>query len=363
MMLQVWGCSQDNGGTRGLIPVLAQLEKIGGFSLRILANGVAPRFFQAAGVENVEVCDDPTSILAEGSRPDILVTSLDSKGSIGEKMVRALRAENYKGAIVALSDYPVSSAPTGGWEDIRPDWVTSGSPANSAVIRKSWPDFPTDHIFETGFPAFDRFVGVDIGPIRAEVRQSLRLRDNQYLVAFLANVYGATAALEVFARVFLALESETRVAIRAHPSMESLAPEEYRSFRTVAETLHGRIVETMGVFQTDQVVSASDLVVASYSTALGESAAQGVAGVNLAVPVMEKEYLEATQGVAPIFPWVAEGVCAEARNEEDLYKLLLEGQTGELKKRYAAAQTAGLRLDGHSARRVAEFILGISAGC
>ncbi|MCL5410776.1 MAG: CDP-glycerol glycerophosphotransferase family protein [Patescibacteria group bacterium] len=359
--IKIWACCKDTGGTKGVVQVLRKLEQAGRFKIRIFANGVAPRFLEEAGVTEYEVCDDPTSVLASTSeRPSFLLTSLDSPGSIGAKMVRALRAEDYKGTIIALSDYPVSSALTNDWTDIRPNYITSGGLANTAVIKKLWPEFEHgQRIVETGYPAFDRLTHLNVPEIRARIRKELGIAEDRFLITLLTEKFGAAEVLEQFTKVFKELGSKALVAIRPHPGIKA-DPEENERFLKEKKLLSGQTVETVDKFTTEEVMAASDAVVATYSTALGEASAMGIPSVNFVIPMIEKIYMERTSGVAPVFPWVSEGVCSEARTTEELKDLLKSIITGETRSRSVEAQRH-LLLDGSSATRVSKFIDHIAA--
>lgn len=354
----VWMLCKDAGGTKGVSAVYPHLIKMG-FTVRVIANGVAPRFLGDIEHRWDEVGEhQATGIMAQSERPDIVITAMDAPGGAGFKVVSALQREGFSGKIVALMDYPVSSALRGEWISTRPDFITAGDKVDAEVIARAWPDFDRTRIIVTGYSAFDRFVGENVLAKRREIRRMLGLERGVILISILTDIGTTVLMVEDFMGSLSGLDVNVKVAIRSHPAMRDVAPDEYRELMGAIAPFSDRIVETMHL-PTDDVVAASNLMVAAYSTAIGESGARKIPNINFAFPYMAEWYDKATGGIAPIFPWTAQGVCAEAHNREELATLLGEAISGNLRRRLLPQQKKHLRLDGRNAQRVAEFICNL----
>ncbi|MFA6082395.1 MAG: hypothetical protein WC773_03220 [Patescibacteria group bacterium] len=309
----------DTGGAEGIIPVYRQLAQDQRNTVRVVADGPATKLLIEGATSYL--CLGPECCDKLGWMPDLVVTSLDSSGNIGFALVQHLRQNGYTGPVVALSDYPVSGALTNDeWPNARPDYITAGDEVGKQIILRAWPDFNPDRAVVTGYPAFDRLAGFEMDAVRCWVRQELGISPEWCLVSAFSSIEQTGEMMRNVVRVIMTCTFPVRAALRPHPRLAERAPEEFAAYQAAFASLGDMAVDTSD-FTTDEVIAASDVVIAPYSTVLGRAAAMGVSAVNYALPHTDKMY-EKDATIAPRFPWVEAGYVAEARTLADLRDML-----------------------------------------
>ncbi|MBI2577876.1 MAG: hypothetical protein HYV77_03490 [Candidatus Wildermuthbacteria bacterium] len=350
---------KDPGGMAGIVPVAEQLRRRRGDDVALIANGRAVGLLQEQGQKPGVDFLAPASaqeVLTVFSRPSLLVTSMCNDGGIGRNLVPLCRELCCPS--VALCDTWSSGTLWGEWADLqyRPDWMLGNDPLNRALVRKAWPDFPENQFVTTGFPAFDRFVGIDRKAIEAKVRDRFGIPADQPIIVHAGELDMSAHALGVVVEALNRITPRACLITRMHPRM-SQAPGELQPWQAALERYGGRVIaDSSALFTTLEVTATATVVTSMSSTVLAEAGLLRKPNVSVFTPPVQEAYLEWSHGLTQEPLTVTLGCTARANSAGELTHLIEEAFSGALGARLRPFQEQHLRADGRNAERAADFL-------
>ncbi|MDP3997515.1 MAG: CDP-glycerol glycerophosphotransferase family protein [bacterium] len=352
----VWFVCKDPGGTNGVLPVHDHLmgEK---WATLLIPNGKAVELLQSRGLKTYASAE---AALADNPPPAALVTSMCSEGGVGRELVPLLRG---RCPTVALQDFWGSTL-WKEWSDpkYRPDYIVVNDRVGAEIVQDAWPEFPTDHIKVLGYPASDKYAGVDTVTTRQSVKERLGITDDLPLVLYASQLAGSATTLRELCEALNHLKvmgkSKVHLIPRLHPRMRNNAPQEFKALNQALQPFaHGYVWPFTEICETAELISAADVVVGEWTTALVDAAA---VRCNAIAVLYSGEgmarYLNSTGGNINEFPLVRLGCAAKAENRSELEEMLSDAVSGQLAERLRRNQEKNFKLDGQNTARVAEFV-------
>lgn len=233
--------------------------------------------------------------------------------------------------------------------------VCVGTEHDRTRVLDAWEDYPPERVQVTGWPSFDEYAGYDVARVAKRVQATLEL-NGSWPLAFLSvdnspgigelcrDVVGALNEIGLFVYLVPAW----------HPGFDRTVPKERPAVEAaLAQFEVGKLVDRRNV-PTSELVTAADIVVATYSSLLAVAAALRKEVIAVLYPETGYAQMQAEMGV-PEFPLVELGCGAKAGNANELREILERAVEQELG--LEAAQGHHFRLDGQNANRVAEASL------
>lgn len=347
----IWFVCKDPGGTNGILPVYDHLKREG-LPVVLIANGKAVELLQTQGREFVYSFSGPS--------PRVLVTSMCSGGGLGRDVIPTFRGRY---PTVALQDF-WGSYLWSDWADHQwwPDYIVVNDEVGAQIVREAWPNFGDKRIKILGYPALDKYAGVDTASVRQEVHEKLGMKDDRPMVLYAGQLDGTSHALaEVCnALTFIRPRSLPTVNLmpRLHPRLRTNAPHEYKQLNQALHTLgYGLVWPFTEICETAELVQAADIVVSEWSTVLVDAAAARRVPIAVLYPGEGQARFErALGGDVKEFPLVSLGCAAKATSRRELTQVLSEAVAGKLHEQLRPAQEQHFKVDGKNAQRVADFI-------
>lgn len=353
---QICCCTKDPGGTRGAWPVVKELRRRG-HEVRFIAHAgsVAVGMLKEAG-EDLEELDDPEVALKDGA-PKILITTMCSDGGIGRDLARELACRPGT-TVVALQDY-WGGALTDEWADVRPDYICVNDEFGKKITLESWSGFSPKQVVITGYPALDRFAGLDIAKLAEEAQKKLNLAEtNMPTVLFGGCLESTGHAMGELVEVLNGLDQPVCFIPRLHPRMKTQAVEDKTSCDTAIGLFHnGRIIADSSVCGIEPLIAASTITITPFSTMLLEASVMRKQNISLFYEPQVDFYINSTGGMIQEFPTVTLGCSAKATNREELEELVRKALGDGLG--LEEAQKTNFKIDGGNAGRVADFVASL----
>lgn len=348
--------SRDTGGTRGLLRVAEELRRLGEDVFFLpQAGGAAERVLGEAD-EPFRTVSSVNGLLDFTEYPMFIPRAILMSwcADVGRA---ALRPLNERGTPTVLVE---DSWWHGGVLDTlsansRPGLVCVGTEHDRARVLDAWEGYPSERVQVTGWPGFDEYANCGVVRVTERVRSSLSLEAGWPLV-FLSvdNNPGIGELCRDFVETLNEIDLLAYVVPSWHPSFDQTVPKERPAVETALMRLEvGKLVDRRNV-QTSELVTAADVVVATYSSLLAVAAALRKEVIAVLYPQTGFQQMQAEMGV-PEFPLVELGCAAKAGNREELRELLERALGRGLGLEEAQCRT--FRLDGLNARRVAEFVI------
>lgn len=350
-MSKILAVCKNPGGTAGVIPVVKILRRRG-CQVTLVANGKAIELLTAAH-EDFVACATADEALTQCPAPDALITSMCSSGGVGFELAR-----RWHGLvpIFALQDFwggalkTVWTGPTD-----RPDYICVNDEVGAAIVQKAWPEFQTDHILITGYPALDKYVHYDTAATARAVHETLTIDQSLPIVLFAGQLEGTGHVLTEVVAALNDLRLDVYFIPRLHLRMKDDAPQELPACQAALDNFSGRLIANSSACDTQSLIASAQVVISAYSTALVEAAVLGKENISVLYPEVGMAiFQQGTGGIMNEFPLVTLGCSAKATSREELTALLKQSFTSGLGLR--PAQERHFRLDGQNASRVAEQI-------
>lgn len=320
----VWFVCKDPGGTNGILPVYDYLTQQGWLT-ELIANGKAVELLQAMG-RQFKTVPSAADAIVQLEEPAAVVTSMCFGGGLGRDLIPLFHEKNSRVPIIALQDF-WGSGLWADWADLkyRPNYIVVNDPVGAEIVQQAWPEFAADRIKIFGYPALDKYAGVDTAATRQQVKEKLGILDNYPIILYASQLTGAATT---FRELKLALrvvadrgEQPINLIPRLHPRMKNNAPQEYRYLNQAMYCCGPRIMcwPFTDICDTSELIQAADVVIAEWSTALIETAA--VRRVPIAVLYPNEgmsRFRVATGGQINEFPLISLGCAAKAESRLDL---------------------------------------------
>lgn len=349
--MKIWAVCKDPGGRNGILPVVDELRRRG-HTVVVIVNGWAATMY----IEG--------SLVAEESRidglmmlpcPDALLTSTCSSGGTGMLLLKHMRGQC---PTIALQDIWGGALCGVEWSDprYRPDHILSNDRLGSEIMRRAWPDFPPENIHEVGFPAMDRYAGLDVAAMRRRVREEHGLGHEWSSILFLGGGHTTSGTLTAVVYALNLLATPVTLIVRPHPQMRTDFLGEVPAWDASLSAFRAGTLVTEGPVPIDEAIAASDLVIADASTAQMTASIMGKPSISVLYESLGMlEYRRECRDLVPEFPLVKLGCVAKAENDRQLEALLRQFfRTRDLGLR--EAQESVFACIGDSAQYAAEAI-------
>lgn len=277
--MKILAVCKDPSGTAGLLPVVEELKKRN-HEVTLAANGKAvevltkcsQKFLNCEGISTEAWVTDMEE---KGRMPDVFISTMCTKGGVGRDLVPFMRARGVP--VIALQDFWVGAAgQADAWLEAkyRPDYITTNDEVGKDLLTKVWPTFDPTRIVITGFPAFDKYAGMDFDAKRSEAREKLGLSpESGPVISFAGGGPLTHLAHEMLGRALQKLAPRQFFAYlpRPHPrTMNDFSEEADPWQKTVAAV--GRFAPVLydffGRCEMGDVVAASNVVCSISSTTL-----------------------------------------------------------------------------------------------
>lgn len=357
---------KDTGGMLGVLPVVDFLRR-GGQEVNLAACGASSKALQTMGVEYFEA-KSPEEVLSRIDEPSLLLTSMCSFGGVGRDLVPILRERGIP--TVALQDFwgarvaeDISWAPM----EYRPNFVVVNDEVGKKIVLRAWPDFDPSQVLGLGFPALDKFAGLDAVTLVQREKEKYGL-DSRPVFYFSGQLPGTDEALREMIAAIEVVGVPIQLVLgkhyRAHdekvnqqyPGLGERIDEAYEATKLCS---CARVIDNK-TWPEAPMVAVADLTLGMYPTALQEAVVLRKGVISLFYPeVGERWFKKDTGGIMENHPLVDLGCVAVARNREELVGLLREAFAGDLAKRLRPAQEKHMKIDGRNAERVGNFLLSL----
>ena len=350
----IWIICKDPGGTAGVLPIFYKLRELGK-EVTLFANGKAVDLLPEIE-SDFKAYKSAEELLKDNLvLPEILVTSMCSKGGVGRDLVPMLRGLDIP--TVALQDFWGSRLGTD-WKDPQywPECICVNDPVASKIVLKAWPDFSEERIQITGYPALDQYANYDPVQSRVKMRQKLGIVGNIPVILFAGQVQGTGDVIETVIEASNKLEDEISLIIREHPRMRDDAPKEITKWEKAIESFNnGSLVESSS-FDTSLVLAAADVVLGAFSTVLVHAAVLQKEVIAVLFPDQGMaEFRRQGGGFRDEFPLVSLGCAVQAKDQKNLSEFLDKALNEGLGLEKNQEQT--FCLDGKNAERVVQKVL------
>ena len=222
--MDVLAVVKDPGGTNAVLPVVAELKKLG-LSVQVFADGKAVELLPSMNVAH-DVAAGAESLIQRVGAPKILITSMCSDGGVGRDLVPLLRG---KSVTVAVQDFWGARLWTD-WADpkFRPDHLIVPDSGAKDIAQRAWPDFDPARIHVLGWVAFDKYV--DMYPKREEIaantRRVLGITDPRLTVLFCGGGDHVGMLLDSLVSVLNGNPTDFYLIPRPHPRTKNNYPSE-----------------------------------------------------------------------------------------------------------------------------------------
>lgn len=352
--MAIWAVCKDPGGTAGVMPVVEVLRSMG-LEVLLIANGKSVEMLQKGG-ETFIAGESAEQIICEYGYPEILITSMCSKGGVGRDLAVILKG---KCPVIALQDYWGARL----WTDwvgleCRPDLICVNDEVGARIVSDAWHGFSADRIKITGYPALDRFVGYDIAAGAARARKKLNICEQMPVVFFGGQTRRTGDVLTEVINALNELGKPTYLVPRRHPRMADNAPEQIVIWESALNYFNrGIVIADSSPCDIQELIAVADVIVSAFSTVLVEASVLRKPNISVLYPdAGMAEFVHETGGGMKESPIVSLGCSAKAENKNDLQSLLEASFAGDLRERQIRAQERCFRLDGKNAHKVAELV-------
>ena len=309
---------KDSGGMNGIVPVYDVWVKSGGEAV-LIANGKAVELLTQRG-EAFRRYSTPEVLRADIPNPAALVTSMCSQGGIGRDLVPLLKG---RCPTIALQDF-WGGALTNSWSDseCRPDAIVVNDTVGADIVARAWPNMDRSRIAVLGYPALDRYAGLDVAALGAQTRERLGIAPDEIVVVYAGQLERTGEMLEEVIAAMEAIGKPVCLLPRMHPRMVNDAPEEAARCEAALQQFRvGRIIDSAAC-TTDACVAAATVVVSMYSTVLIEAAAVRKQTIAVLYPAVADDFRESTGGTMDDFPLVLLDACQKATDRWSLQKAI-----------------------------------------
>lgn len=353
--------AKDTGGLGAVLPVHDALLRRGVES-RLVASGVSRDVLTARGI-SFEEAENAEDVLTRFGVPDVLITSMCTSGGPGRDLIPLLAG---RAPTVVLQDQwgvLTSWART----EYCPDYVVVNDHIGKAHIHEVWPRLPEEHIVALGFASLDVLNGFDGAQARSRFRARHAIAPDTPVVSFFGQLTHTGLAAREVVRALRAVSTRPPVVlVGMHPRLALEMPDEAMAIRTAFAAYTGSIIylPTLATqrIPTEEVIAASDVVLAMSSTALTYAAAMRIPGIAVLYansPIRDLLQRERA-GTFTTLPLDTLGCIAVAESYHELTLYLQDALSGALAPCLRRAQETYLRTDGATSERIADFLASLA---
>lgn len=354
---------KDTGGLAAVLPVHEHLLKLG-YDARLVASGVSRDALYLKGIA-FEEAETPEDLLDRFGIPEVLITSMCTKGGLGRDLIPLLAGRSTR--IVVQDQWGVLTE----WADeaFCPDYVVVNDYVGAQLVHEAWPELPTTHIKELGYASLDALHRFDQETAWATVRDRFSVPETSEVLSFFGQFHPTEqAAAEVVIAARSLPRKERTLLVGMHPRFDQgdvTLLEEGARIRLALTHFPGRVVylptSPQERIPAEHVVAASDVVLSMFSTALTYAAALNKPAIAILYPgsPMKRRYDEERAGTDTELPLGTLGCVAVPNSPGDFERDLGDALRGALEPKLVTAQQTYLRTDGETAARIAEFIISV----
>ncbi len=364
-----------HGAINALLPVITQLRERG-YPISFLADQPSEKTILERFPEAEEQPVNPLSAFDE-RKPSLILIGNSINGGLGIEFYLNATAhfDSKKGdghvPVVCVEDYPGASVRGQSEFNVFPDVVctfdegsiefdketlsadTSGKGAD--ILKRT-------EFVATGSPAFDAMATENAQAVQEKLRRELGIQPGEQMITYVGDVppddlHNLETVITNLNKIDFG-EHKPKFVARIHPAILKGRLEEYKQAYTalLASLTSCEVVNTMGVYSTDEVAQATDVVLSAYSTEGIKAAYRGKLPLFMLFPEHGGKGLMRETGMDTL-PVIEKGAAAVARNKSDmestLRALLLDSSFQE---NIRAAQQKYYMVDGKNADRVVSAI-------
>lgn len=349
-----WAGMNDKGGTLGALPVVQELTKRG-YAIRVLAH---PQSAAATVLHQNNVQFDAVQSVEDAIHgydvPKVMVVAMDPGPFVTRDLTAHLRL-NGNCNVIGLSDFPSARIrQTWGESRFRPHYAVVNDTMGSKILSESWPEFPSNRIWVTGFPALDRLVDYDITVASGEVRKTFGIPKALPIVLFGDPAEGGGYAFREIVRASNTLRRDICLIARLRPDTPTRLAKEMPIYEEAFREFHyGQLIKDSSRIQdTLKLIAAATVTISTYSTMLQEAAALHLPNIaildNIQMPIF-RHYVEMEE-----LHLVTMGCTSKATNTHELATLMDLALQNQLQ---LPLQKKHFLLDGKNTERVVNKIL------
>lgn len=363
------------GAINALLPVIKKLQSKGhpiSFLVDQPAEAIVRAQFPTAQEQDV----DPLAAL-DSRNPGLILVGNSINGGLGIEFYLTATAEadaksgDSRIPVVCVEDYPGASIRGQTNYNFFPDVVCAFDEGSEEYDKQRLKDDPNGKgmlalertkFVVTGSPAFDSMTTENSQAVQYQVRAELGLRQGDLVLTYIGGVppddlKNLRILVENLNKIDFG-EYRPKFIARIHPAIIHGRLDSYK--QAYAELLGSlkscEVVNTMGLYTTDQIAQTTDVIISDYSTEGIKAAYRGKLPLFMLFPDLGGKGLKAETGMdtLPVIEKKAGiGVFSEADMEQGLRRLLLDKES---QARLRDAQRQYYHLDGHNADRVVEVI-------
>ena len=345
----VWAYCKDPGGTAGMMPVVRELHSRG-VVVRLFAEGAALQICEREGLPTETPLLEQLALHDE--LPKLFVTAMCSGGGLGRDLVPHLRPRGVW--CVALQDSWGARLMTD-WADTiyRPHDIVVNDHVGEAIVNAAWQDW--SGVIVSGYPALDRFAGIDPALERQLVRDRYGIPRDARVILFGGQVKGTSAVL---AEAIAAVRQVGGCFLvpRRHPRLPVNAPDDARRWEEIMGAFpKDMLLPQLDAATMDEALAVSDVVVAAFSTVLVEASVMRKPAIAVLMPETGmKRFREETGGIMEEHPLVSLGCVAKATSHEELVSCIAVGLAGHPRR---LLQERAFQVDGKNAARLVDVFM------
>ena len=195
------------------------------------------------------------------------------------------------------------------------------------------------------------------------MREALKIAEDEIFIAWMSGLPEEDLkSLNIFINNFNKLELGGKKIVltsRIHPSVlneESLLSQYKKEYEELFQTFkNGKIVDTMGRFETKEVAIAADIVATEGSTEGLKAVYRGKPVLFMLLPGLAGDHLRNNVGLETL-PEIKSGASIGVFKEEDTKQALKNLLDQEYQKTMLEAQQKYHKLDGQNAKRVVDAV-------
>lgn len=355
-MASIWATCRNPGGTLNLLPVIRCLRQ-SNHKFFVFAEGTAQAILQKEGEYFFDLDIKQLETFVRDTQLDLLLTTMCGKANHSRYLTATLRTRGVP--IIALQDTHIGDRL---WKERltpeeRPDYICVNDQVGANIIRLAWPDFPPKNIFQTGFPALDKYACL---PMYREEADDLGVTESWQTVFYGGQLRNSATILAEIVTALNQLSRPVYFIPRAHARMAIEAPEEVAPWQQALQAFsNGQLIQEIPNDISETVLLAiSSLVLAKTSAVLNIAAAMHKPSIAVLYPdVGMKDFYGDCDNHLAEHPLVSLGCVAKAVSQEKLQELINAALFLPLEKLgLYQNQEQHFRLDGRNAQRTAQAI-------
>jgi hypothetical protein len=368
--------ARDMGTARILVPVIEELLNRG-YPISLLTDQPAEQFlkdkFATDNMEELQI-NSPLGAVAE-REPGLILSGISATGGSGIEFYLTTTAEEYGGKTtkrvpsIWIEDFWGVATRKGQMDyKIEPDLICAFDEYSKSLdiehLKEAGLTKPSpDQFVATGSPVFDDIAKEqNRDEIQNKLRKELNILDGEKFIAYVGgappkDLENLKILIENLNELNLG-DKKIALAVRIHPSVFRDTPlaQYKKDYENLLSSFNnGKVVETMGKFSTDQVATAADMVITSYSTEGVKAVYRGKPSLFMLLPGLGADGLKDSVDLKTL-PVIESGASIGVFKEEDMKQGLENLLDADYQKTMQRAQQTHHNLDGNNTKRVADLV-------